>query len=85
MFTEEAVRNFQNGTHYSLYEYFGNKQIEVLENKIIVKSSKPFEAFVKAVKEPFKTLVGLDLEFIEEDKKQEELYGEEPDRDDDEA
>lgn len=33
LFTEEAVRNFQNGTHYSLYEYFGNKQIEVLETK----------------------------------------------------
>lgn len=33
LFTEEAVRNFQNGTHYSLYEYFGNKQIEVLNKK----------------------------------------------------
>ncbi len=33
LFTEEAVRNFQNGTHYSLYEYFGNKQIEVLETR----------------------------------------------------
>lgn len=33
LFTEEAIRNFQNGTHYSLYEYFGNKQIEVLETK----------------------------------------------------
>ena len=33
LFTEEAVRNFQNGTHYSLYEYFGNKQIEVLNTK----------------------------------------------------
>ena len=33
LFTEEAVRNFQNGTHYSLYEYFGNKQIEVLATK----------------------------------------------------
>jgi len=32
LFTDEAVRNFQNGTHYSLYEYFGNKQIEVLSN-----------------------------------------------------
>jgi len=33
LFTEESVGNFQNGTHYSLYEYFGNKQIEVLETK----------------------------------------------------
>ena len=33
LFTEEAIRNFQNGTHYSLYEYFGNKQIEVLATK----------------------------------------------------
>jgi 1,4-alpha-glucan branching enzyme len=32
LFTDEAVHNFQNGTHYSLYEYFGNKQIEVLSN-----------------------------------------------------
>ncbi len=30
LFTEEIIRNFQNGTNYSLYEYFGNKQIEVL-------------------------------------------------------
>ncbi|WP_439506284.1 1,4-alpha-glucan branching protein GlgB [Sediminibacterium sp.] len=33
LFTEEAVRNFQNGTHYSLYEYFGNKQLTVLDVK----------------------------------------------------
>ena len=33
LFTEAAIRNFQNGTHYSLYEYFGNKQIEVLNTK----------------------------------------------------
>ncbi|MGI8951616.1 MAG: 1,4-alpha-glucan branching protein GlgB [Chitinophagaceae bacterium] len=30
LFTEEDIRNFQNGTHYSLYKLFGNKQIEVL-------------------------------------------------------
>lgn len=30
LFTEEIIRNFQNGTNYNLYEYFGNKQIEVL-------------------------------------------------------
>ncbi len=29
LFTDEDVRNFQNGTHYSLYQLFGNKQIEV--------------------------------------------------------
>ena len=29
LFTEKDIRNFQNGTHYSLYEYFGNKQIKV--------------------------------------------------------
>jgi 1,4-alpha-glucan branching enzyme len=33
LFTEEAIRNFQNGTHYSLYEYFGNKQLKVLDVK----------------------------------------------------
>lgn len=30
LFTEADVRNFQNGTHYRLYKYFGNKQLEVL-------------------------------------------------------
>ena len=30
LFTDEDVRNFQNGTHYRLYEFFGNKQVEVL-------------------------------------------------------
>jgi 1,4-alpha-glucan branching enzyme len=30
LFTEEDVRNFQNGTHYALYNFFGNKHIEVL-------------------------------------------------------
>jgi 1,4-alpha-glucan branching enzyme len=30
LFTDEDVSNFQNGTHYSLYKIFGNKQIEVL-------------------------------------------------------
>ncbi len=29
LFTDEDVRNFQNGTHYSLYHLFGNKQLEV--------------------------------------------------------
>lgn len=29
LFDEEQIRNFQNGTHYSLYNYFGNKQFEV--------------------------------------------------------
>ena len=33
LFTEDAIRNFQNGTHYSLYQYFGNKQLTVLEVK----------------------------------------------------
>ena len=33
LFTEEDIRNFQNGTHYSLYTLFGNKQIEVLDTK----------------------------------------------------
>jgi 1,4-alpha-glucan branching enzyme len=28
-----AIQNFQNGTHYSLYELFGNKQIEVANTK----------------------------------------------------
>ena len=30
LFTDEDICNFQNGTHYSLYQLFGNKQIEVL-------------------------------------------------------
>ena len=29
LFKDEDVQNFQNGTHYSLYQLFGNKQIEV--------------------------------------------------------
>ncbi len=29
LFTEEDIRNFQNGTHYSLYKIFGNKPVEV--------------------------------------------------------
>ncbi len=29
LFTEEDISNFQNGTHYSLYKLFGNKQFEV--------------------------------------------------------
>src|SRR5258706_15731393 len=33
LFTEEDIRNFQNGTHYRLYELFGNKQLEVLDTK----------------------------------------------------
>ncbi|MEN9512408.1 MAG: hypothetical protein RJB16_168, partial [Bacteroidota bacterium] len=33
LFTDEDIRNFQNGTHYSLYTLFGNKQIEVLNTK----------------------------------------------------
>jgi 1,4-alpha-glucan branching enzyme len=30
LFSDQDVTNFQNGTHYSLYKFFGNKQIEVL-------------------------------------------------------
>lgn len=30
LFTEEDIANFQNGTHYRLYECFGSHQIEVL-------------------------------------------------------
>lgn len=33
LFTEQTVKNFQNGTHYSLYDCFGNKQLEVLGNE----------------------------------------------------
>lgn len=33
LFSEAAIQNFQNGTHYSLYELFGNKQIEVAKTK----------------------------------------------------
>jgi len=31
LFTDEDVRNFQQGTHYRLYELFGNKQLIVLD------------------------------------------------------
>ena len=30
LFTEQDILNFQNGTHYTLYNLFGNKQLEVL-------------------------------------------------------
>ena len=30
LLSEDDIRNFQNGTHYSLYKILGNKQIEVL-------------------------------------------------------
>jgi len=33
LFSEADIQNFQNGTHYSLYELFGNKQIEVGKTK----------------------------------------------------
>jgi len=33
LFTNEDVHNFQNGTHYSLYTLFGNKQLEVSGTK----------------------------------------------------
>ena len=31
LFSEEDIHNFQNGTHYRLYEFFGNKSITVNE------------------------------------------------------
>ena len=31
LLTDDDIRNFQNGTHYSLYRVLGNKQIQVLE------------------------------------------------------
>jgi 1,4-alpha-glucan branching enzyme len=30
LFTDEDISNFQNGTHYSLYNLFGSHQCEVL-------------------------------------------------------
>jgi 1,4-alpha-glucan branching enzyme len=33
LFGEDDITNFQNGTHYSAYNKFGNKQIEVLNKK----------------------------------------------------
>ena len=33
LFKDEDVHNFQNGTHYSLYTLFGNKQLEVSGTK----------------------------------------------------
>jgi 1,4-alpha-glucan branching enzyme len=31
LFSEDDINNFQNGTHYSAYNKFGNKQLEVLK------------------------------------------------------
>ena len=31
LFTDADIRNFQNGTHYSLYKLFGNKQLKILD------------------------------------------------------
>jgi 1,4-alpha-glucan branching enzyme len=33
LFDEETIRNFQNGTLYNAYEYFGSREIEVLGQK----------------------------------------------------
>lgn len=33
LFSDEDIRNFQNGTHYSLYKFFGNKQVKVVETE----------------------------------------------------
>jgi 1,4-alpha-glucan branching enzyme len=33
LFTDEDVRNFQQGTHYSLYALLGNKQIQVVDTQ----------------------------------------------------
>jgi 1,4-alpha-glucan branching enzyme len=33
LFDEEVIRNFQNGTLYNAYEYFGSREIEVLGQK----------------------------------------------------
>ena len=33
LFTDEDIKNFQQGTHYSLYKLFGNKQITVLDTE----------------------------------------------------
>ena len=33
LFTEEDIQNFQNGTHYRLYEFFGNKELTVLNTQ----------------------------------------------------
>ncbi len=31
LFTDDDIKNFQQGTHYSLYKIFGNKQLTVLD------------------------------------------------------
>ncbi|MBV9987894.1 MAG: 1,4-alpha-glucan branching protein GlgB [Chitinophagaceae bacterium] len=33
LFSDEDIRNFQQGTHYSLYRLFGNKQLQVLDTE----------------------------------------------------
>ena len=33
LFTDTDVKNFQQGTHYSLYQFFGNTQLEVLDTQ----------------------------------------------------
>ncbi|MFN5931156.1 MAG: 1,4-alpha-glucan branching protein GlgB, partial [Sphingobacteriales bacterium] len=31
LFTDDVIRNFQQGTLYTAYQYFGNKQIDILD------------------------------------------------------
>jgi 1,4-alpha-glucan branching enzyme len=33
LFSDEDIRNFQQGTHYRLYDFFGNKQLTVLDTQ----------------------------------------------------
>ena len=33
LFTDTDIQNFQQGTHYRLYDFFGNKQLEVLNTR----------------------------------------------------
>jgi len=33
LFTDADIRNFQQGTHYSLYRFFGNTQLQVMEQR----------------------------------------------------
>ncbi len=35
LFTDEAIRNFQQGTLYNAYQFFGNKQIKFLVPRYI--------------------------------------------------
>jgi 1,4-alpha-glucan branching enzyme len=64
LFDEDVIRNFQQGTCYNAYEYFGNKQVEVLGVK----------GTYFAVWAPNATAITVIGNFNDWDKKSHQLY-----------